>query len=409
MVTPHEAPLAGGGENLLLGSGLPVFFEIEEIENFDELDLSGPENRHGQSVRVWARSLSVMQKEAIVVSPRSGAVWRLASDEGPYLDGHDAAPCPLAFLTVGMVSSYMNEIVTLARQRAYRVGDLTLVQDNFYTMQGSALRGTMTGGALPVVLEIRVDADVDDDALHDLVATALRASPVDGLMREQHTSRFTLTMNGDEVPVGRVESVGRPAEPHVGDLFPRLRAAAGSAGEQITRLAAVESVTDVAGGAGSSLHAEQSRTLHLRARCRRRPDGVKAIEQHLHSPRGSTFRFLSDEASEFGGTGAAPDAVSCMAAGLAFCFMTQLGRYARILKKDLHRYGVVQDTHFSVGGASGSTGQIGVADAVETHVHLDTSEDEAFARQCLDMAEQTCFLHAFCRTALEPRFTITRI
>ena len=98
-----------------------------------------------------------------------------------------------------------------------------------------------------------------------------------------------------------------------------------------------------------------------------------------------------------------------MAAGLAFCFMTQHGRYATIMKKDLNHYKVIQDTHFSLGGASGGTGQAGVADAAETHVYLDTSEGEDFARRCLDMAEQTCFLHEFCRTALEPAITIARI
>jgi hypothetical protein len=65
-------------ENLLDASGLPTFFEVAGSE------LPLPVNRHGQSVRVWARSLTVMQKEALVVSARSGRTWRLASDEGPY-------------------------------------------------------------------------------------------------------------------------------------------------------------------------------------------------------------------------------------------------------------------------------------------------------------------------------------
>ena len=407
MVTPDEAsPTGHVDENLLRSCGLPTFFEIE---NFDELGLALPENRHGQSVRVWARSLTVMQKEAIVASVRTGTVWRLASDEGPYLDGFDAAPCPLSFLSTGMMSSYMNEILALADRRRVPIRELVLVQDSFYTMEGSALRGTMVGGALPVELEVRIDADAGDGALRDLVATAVHASPVDGLMREQHTSRFTLTMNGAEIPVGRVAPIGRPAERDSGDQFPRVRPAARSAGEAITRLEAVRSVTGVAGGAGSSLKTEQSRKLHLRVICRRRPDGVKEIEQQLHRPLGSTYRFLSDEASAFGGAGAAPDAVSYLAAGIAFCFMTQHGRYAKIMKKDLNQYKVLQDTYFSLGGASGGTGQAGVADVVETHVYLDTSEGEDFARRCLDMSEQTCFLHAFCRTPLEPTTTITRI
>jgi len=393
-------------EDLIQKSGLPTFFKLA---NLAELGLDLPENRYGQSVRVCARSMTVMQKEAIVVPVRSGVAWRLASDEGPYLDGFDSAPCPLSFMTVGMVASSMNEIVALARQRGTTVRELELVQDNYYTMEGSALQGTMTGGALPVTLEVRINTDADEETLTDLVTTALHASPVDGLMREGHTSRFTLTVNDAEIGVECVASIGEPAPPDARDCFSRLRPNPVSADELVTRVEAVEPIAGVAGGAGTSLQAEQSRTLHLRARCRRRPDGVKEIVQELHSPRGSTFRFLSDEAPELGGAGAAPDAASYVSAGVAFCFMTQLGRYATILKKDLQRYGVIQDTHLSLGGSSAGTLQPGRADAVETHVHLDTTEGEEFARQCLAMGEQTCFLHAFCRTPLEPNFTITRL
>jgi len=384
---------------------LPACFPVA---NVDELDLALPKNRHGQSVRLWARSLTAMQKEAIVVPVGSSTAWRLASDEGPYLDGLDAAPCPLAFMTTGMVSSYLHEILALAQRRDVALRDLVLVQDNFYTMEGSALQGTMRGGALPVALEMRVDTDADDHTLRDLVTDAVRASPVDGLLRPQLTSLFTLTLNGDETAVGRVASLGRSAEPDRSDLLSRIRPDTGRSaapdGATVTRLDAVRPVAGVAGGAGTSLQAEQRRQLHVRAFCRRRPDGVKEIEQQLLSPLGSTFRLLSDEAPALGGAGAAPDAVSYMAAGLAFCFMTQLGRYAAILKRDLRRYTLIQDTHFSPGGG----GHAGAADPVETHLHLDTSEGEEFARQCLDMAEQTCFLHALCRTPLEPTITITR-
>ena len=166
--------------NLLGHGGGPIFFPLETVQS---LGLTLPANRHGQSVRVWARSLSGMQKEAVVASARTGAVWRLASDEGPYLDGYDAAPCPLAFMTVGMASCYMNELLAVAVQRGIDIGDLTLVQDNRYTMEGSALQGTMTGGALPVELEVCIESRADAAAVHDLVATAVSSAPVAGLLR----------------------------------------------------------------------------------------------------------------------------------------------------------------------------------------------------------------------------------
>lgn len=86
--------------------------------------------------------------------------------------------------------------------------------------------------------------------------------------------------------------------------------------------------------------------------------------------------------------------------------MTQLGRYAKIAGKDLAAYRIVQDIHFSPGGATGGTGRPGSADPVETHVYLDSGEDDHFARTALDMGEQTCFLHAFCRTDLKAKVRV---
>ena len=391
--------------NLLGRSEDPIFFPFDTVAS---VGLVLPENRHGQSVRVWARSLVGMQKEALVASTQSGVGWRLASDEGPYLDGYDAAPCPLAFMTVGMVSCYMNELLAVAKQRGVDLGDFMLIQDSRYTMEGSALQGTMTGGALPVELEVCVGGRADDAAVAEVVTAAVASAPVAGLLRAAHTSLFSLTVDGAAVDVDRVSGIGGVAEPDPGFVFSALRPASGYTGGLVDRLEAVESLTGVAGGAGTSLQADQRRQLHLRARCRRRPDGVKEIDQYLYRPLGSTFRFFSDEAVDGGGTGRAPDAASYMAAGIAFCFMTQQGRYASIMKKDLSAYRVVQDLHVSSGVSGGDVG-VGVADAVETHVYVETVEGEAFARQSIDMAEQTCFLHALCRTPLEPIVSITRL
>ena len=162
MTTGSTPPPAG--DNQLARMGLPTFFEVGDL---DGMALVPPPDRHGQSVRVWARSLSDMQKEAVVFSPAAGRAWRLASDEGPYLHGFDAAPCPLAFLSTGMVASFMNEMLALARQRRIGISNLVLVQDNFYTMEGSALQGTMTGGALPVDLAVHVTANAGGAALDD--------------------------------------------------------------------------------------------------------------------------------------------------------------------------------------------------------------------------------------------------
>jgi uncharacterized OsmC-like protein len=389
----------------LENSAKPLFYRLTDPQ---AVGIAPPPARMGDSLRTWVRALSgsEFQKEALVASSRTGRVWRLASDEGPYLNGADAAPCPLSLLTVGMVSSYMNEILALAKSRGIAVRNLRLTQDNTYTMEGSLARGTMTGGALPLELGVEIDSEADESALNDLLHNAVAASPLNGLMRGVHTSLFTLTHNGKALAPGRVKPIGRAPEPDPRERFDRAQPAAGDGPELIARKGVTPRTDEVSSGQGSSLSEHQSRKLHVRGVCTLREDGIKEIRQLLYNPQGSIFHFLSEEAPANGGRGRAPDANSYISAGIAFCFMTQAGRYAKVLKKDLRGYRVVQDTHFSLGGASGGTGRPGAADPVETHFYLDANEEEEFARDILDMSEQTCFLHAFCRTDLKTKIRV---
>ncbi|MGB3796331.1 MAG: OsmC family protein [Alteraurantiacibacter sp.] len=382
--------------NILGDDKRPPFFPIDG----GAARLAPPPERLGQAVRFAARSLSVMQKEGFVASSASERVWRVVSDEGAYLDGFNEAPCPLSFLTVGMVSSYMTELLALARQRDIAIRNIKLVQDNFYTMKGSALKGTMTGGAKDIELEARIDSDADAETLRTLVYDAVAASPLNGLMRGEKDSLFTLTHKGRQVVPDKAKCVHGDVPPDPAANFSDVQPAPA---EEIIRRGDLSPLTDEATSSqGSSLAEEQDRTLHIRGICTVREDGVKSIEQQLFNPHGNIFHFLSDE------DGRAPDAISYMAAGIGFCFMTQLGRYAKIAKKHLDAYNIVQDIHFSSGGASGNTGTAGRADPVETHVYLHSDENSTFARAALDMGEQTCFLHAFCRTNLKARVRVVK-
>ncbi len=372
----------------------PLFFEIADPK---KLGLTPPPNRQGEAVRTWVRSLTVMQKEALVVSFRTGRAWRLASDEGAYLMGHDAAPCPLSFFTVGMISSFMDELQALAKIRGVDISDARLTQSNYYTMTGSALRGTMRGGALPVELAAEIDSSAASHELSSLVHDAVVASPLHGLMHPVHPGLFTLTHNGRAIDAGRVKALGSEAAPDPGDQFDSSRPAEGDWTELVSRHGMTPRSEETTSTHGSSLAESQDRRLHVQAICVLRNDGVKQIEQRLYNPHGSIFHFLSDE------RGRAPEASAYASAGIGFCFMTQFGRYAKIMKKELDEYRIVQDTHFSLGGASAGTAEAGASSPVETHVYLKARFDDDLARQALAMSEQTCFLHALCRTPLTVR------
>ena len=389
------------GTDIIGSSGVAPFFKVANPEG---LRVNAPENRKGDALRTCVRSLSGFQKEALVRSALTGDVWRLVSDEGPYLNGHDAAPCPLAFLSTGMVASFMNEILALAKLRNVEIRKLKLIQDNFYTMKGSMPKRTMVGGAENIELQVEIDCDLDDSALNDFLIQATYASPLNGLMRGQLDSLFKLSNNAQELPTHAATELVGDLLSDPGDQFQNSVASASAldlvAPVGITPKKEVPKGT-VSGG--SSLTDEQDRRLNIGAIAVMRADGIKEIQQMQYSPHGTSFKFLSSE------DGRAPDANSLISAGIGFCFMTQFGRFVSMLKLDLSDYRIVQDTHFSLGGASGGTGKAGEADPIETHVYLETGESDTVAQEMLDISEQTCFLHAFCRTDLKTKLKIVRV
>ncbi len=393
--------MAALGEDIIGQSDLPPFFSVA---NAEEVSITAPENRKGDALRTWVRSLSGFQKEALVRSALTGRTWRLVSDEGPYLNGHDSAPCPLAFLSCGMAASFMNEITALAELRGIEIRRLRLIQDNYYTMKGSMPKRTMVGGAENIELQVEIDCDLADSALSEFLIDATYASPLNGLMRGHLTSLFKLGKNGAELPTNEVAELDGPLFPDPGNHFSLSRPEAGDL--KLMQPVGPTPKKAVAGGtatAAGSLADEQDRRLNIGAVATLREDGIKDIQQMQYSPYGTSFRFLSSE------DGRAPDANTLISAGIGFCFMTQFGRFVSMLKLDLPDYRIVQDTHFSLGGASGRTGKPGEADPIETHVYLESSESDETAQEMLDISEKTCFLHAFCRTDLKTRLKIRRI
>ena len=389
------------GEDIIGKSELPSFFKLinPNIVGIDE-----PENRKGDALRTWVRSLSGFQKEAIVRSAKTGNAWRLVSDEGPYLNGNDSAPCPLAFLSAGMVASFMNEILALAKERGIEIRKLKLIQDNYYTMKGSMLRRTMVGGAENIELQVEIECDLDDSALHEFIIAATFASPLNGLMRGQLESLFKLSKNGVELPTLQAKELKASIFSDPGSDFNKSKPEKNDL--VLVRpigLTPKKTVKKGTKAGGSSLTDEQDRRLNIGAVAELREDGVKEIQQMQYSPHGTSFGFLSSE------DGRAPDANSLISAGIGFCFMTQFGRFVSMLNLDLPDYRIVQDSHFSLGGASGGTGKPGEADPIETHVYLETSENDKVAQEMLDISEQTCFLHAFCRTDLKTKLKISRL
>jgi len=343
-------------------------------------------------LRSSARALEGMQKEAVVAG-MDGPAWRMVCDEGPYLNGTDLAPFPLGFFCAGMASSYLSALLVLLQQRNIPFRKLRLLQDNRYSMEGSALAGTMRGSALPVQVQLVIDSPLRSSELHVLLEQAVTLSPAAALLRSAQASAFSLQHNGRVLDLQSVVSIpaAMPACPEGFDqLQPDPDWPAGDA--LIRKLRSAEVLQGVSGGAGSSLSAEQKRILHMQGNCSVREDGLIEVVVELFQPLGSTFRFLVDPAGE-----SAPAPMAYLSAGIAFCYLTQIGRYTAIRKLHLQDYRIVQDSSFSL---PNTTQEKAVFAPVHTHVYFESSQPDEYACQALTMGEQTCFLHAACRQSV---------
>jgi hypothetical protein len=346
------------------------------------------------SVHTAVRALQGMQKEA-VVRVGGGRIWRMVSDEGPYLNGTDLAPFPLAFFTAGLQFSLLSRLVQAARARSIKMRSVTLAQDNFYSMEGSFLRGDATGGAMPARVEIAIESDAGAAAVAGLVRSAERASGAHALMRDTLTNQFALSHNGRGCVVeGLATSGSDHTAPSFEGITPDLEHP--QFDDIITKVGEAESVHGVEGGAGSSLKSEQKRTLHIHGEARVKQGMAMETEIRLFKPIGSSFRFLSDEVAAHGGAAGAPPPLAYVAAGVGFCYMTQLGRYAHILKKHLDSYSLIQENAFLLRD-SAAADQARTAGPMATSVFIDSAENDEVAADFVRIGEKTCFLHAAMR------------
>ena len=355
--------------------------------------VSAPDNLDGTNgkiaIRSQLRALEGMQKEALVYDGQSGVQWRMVCDEGPYLNGTDLAPSPLAFYTTGMAFSFTSELLKHAKAAGIEIKNYKMTQNNFYTMEGSAIRGNMIGGALPAEIVVEIESDAPTEAVQAIVNQAEQTSPAQRYMNNDMENTFALSHNGQSIDPTDVTPSSNPIQP---EPTPNLESAKPLSDDRyergiIVKETGAKTLFGVDGGAGSSLQADQKRTLHLRGIVSLLDNGLMACDVQLFKPLGGIFRFLGDESGKV----RAPSSLSFLSAGVAFCFMTQIGRYAHIVKQDLKGYSVVQDTTFAI-GEEGSD-----AYPVDTHTYLEMGDSAEAAQKNLFMSERTCFLHAAMR------------
>ncbi len=380
-------------------SEIPIAFRAD-AGVFEDTPLPGRDSL--VRVRTRTRALEGMQKEAVVEYGPTGTVWRLLCDEGPWLNGTDLAPFPLAFFTAGLAAQLMSDYLAEAADRDIRIDHLEMHVDNFFTMDGSALKGTMSAGVDPIRVAITAAGDADAAELEDIAVIALEDRSAGGItLRDELISRFSIKLNGRPV---RWSGEDAPTMDALADP-----AAALAAVQPASDTPAVENIIckdedtpPPASDGAVGLKSDQKRQVHVHTDARLRADGLKELAVQCIQPAGSRFVLLSDDAADMGGQERAPSGLAYLSAGVAFCFMTQLGRYAQIKKQDLSGYRIVQDTVFRHGNPYDPA-----ALPVDTFVCLDSNNPIADNLQLVHMGEQTCYLHAAFRNEVEVELQVS--
>ena len=385
----------GSTEASIESSAYPLAFRVNPSGlNLEPLPTSDGIAR----IRTFARTLEGMQKEAVLQYGPTGAIWRVVCDEGPWLNGTDLAPFPLAFFSAGMAASLMSDLMDEAGERGVQADTLDFTQDNFFSMKGSALKGTMAASVQPMHVKISLRCDGSAAEIESIAEHAVRnRSAAARCLREVLPSRFVVRANDQELawPGTVADTVSALSDPTI--VFENIRPMSNGGPTLVRKIASV----DKAQGSAVGLGTEQKRVVHVNTQGSNREDGLKSLDVQCIQPPGSCFQMLSDDSKVTGGQERAPSGLAYLSAGVAFCFMTQIGRYAQITKRQLSGYRIIQDTAFRFSRDHGPQ-----AFAVETLVCLDTDEPEDKSIQLVRMAEQTCYIHAAYRTPTATELTI---
>ncbi len=347
------------------------------------------------TIKVEARQMTGHQKEAVVGEGAEGAVWRLTSDEGAHLKGHDLAPFPLGYFNVGLQADLYGRIRSIAAARNLALDGVAVRVVNHYWLTGSFIHGTGEGHADAPDIDVELQSAAPTDAIEALVAAAAAASPVIAYLRAPLTGNtFALYINGRR---RQVEGVANSDSPDVQDPY-RVYASAPRPLDANARRDLVTKTGRREQGSSDPLPATVPGKLvrnifgsgHSVGR-----DGLYQADTYIGIPGASHYALIADE----GPSGVAPWGLTYASAGIAFCYMTQLSRYIENMNMNIRGVRLVQFNSY----LRDPTAE---AMPIDTHLFLNGEAPDETHLQLLTIAARTCYLHAAARTPTEPKLRI---
>jgi uncharacterized OsmC-like protein len=115
--------------------------------------------------------------------------WDLASDEAPFHGGEETAPKPLSIFATGILTCFMTQVRTFARDCNVEVRSLSADAAMDWTLQRN---GTKPYVASPgrMQIDIRLDTDAPLEAQMSLIKTAAQGCFAEATLREPPLHRL---------------------------------------------------------------------------------------------------------------------------------------------------------------------------------------------------------------------------
>jgi uncharacterized OsmC-like protein len=371
----------------------PLAFQVRQS------DAAAPLSGGGDGtalIQVDARLLHQHQKDAIVTAGEGASQWRMPSDEGAHLKGSDLAPFPLGFFNAGLQADLFQRIDEVARERGVAIGPVDIELSNHYWFTGSFALGTGSGHAEPSRIKIAVTSQASSSDIRDVINAAVRRSPALALLRQPLRSTFALHVNGrrrdlsEQLPASTRAGVTDPFLAYGGAPQPLDTAARR---DLIVRTDRFQQGTPVPAASTT----DGRFMINVMGEGQRKHGAAEAsIESWLELAGATHFVYRADAC----GGDSAPSGAALLAAGIAFCFMTQLSRYVEHQKLAVSAIRMVQFNRLEI--AAG----VGMAEGVDTHLFLNGQASEELQAQLVRVAARTCYLHATLSAALVPLITL---
>ena len=379
------------------GSGYPLAFKVRKGITPRVVRSEAPAR---DVFKVEARTMGGHQKELLVTEGEGGTVWRLTSDEGAILKGSDLAPFPLAFYNAGLHADFVKRALQIARLKEITLAIDSVNLTNQYYFQGSFFSGTGKGSAEAVTVHVNARSNYSREKVQEVLDLAIIASPAHATLAYAQINTFALYVNGRRCPVIRVASSMASDET---DPFKAHNSTPAPLKDTDDMSTIIERIALEENGIALPLLPSEGRVQIVIPGTSSPIDADGLIATTVTPRAGHAFRITCDESSN---NGSAPTGLSSIAASIAFCYMTQFTRYIEHRKHKVRAIRFVQTLPFTLTGNASDGSLVGGLEPVDTHVFLNADEPDEVLQNLLEVAENTCYLHAALRSTLPSRVSL---